>query len=132
MTDAYALLKLVHQTAVAVSITGFVARGAGALAGAAWVRGAVAQRLPHAVDSVLLLSALALAGLARLNPSEQPWLAAKMAGLVLYIALGVAALKPALPKPVRALAWLGAITVFGWIVSVAVTKRPAGFLAGLA
>ena|GEM_PF-5957928 len=61
-TMDYLTLKTIHQTAVALSVAGFFARGLGALSGAAWVRGRIAQSLPHAVDSVLLLSALSRRG----------------------------------------------------------------------
>ena len=50
----YATLRLVHQAAVMLSISGFIARGLAALAGAAWVRGRVARTLPHVIDTVLL------------------------------------------------------------------------------
>jgi len=125
----YGLVKIVHQSAVALSFAGFFARGVGALAGAAWVRGAVARRLPHVVDTVLLVSALLLAWMLRLAPGNAPWLVAKIVGLLLYIALGVVALRPGRPVGLRAAAWLAALLVFGWIVSVALTKNPLGFLA---
>jgi uncharacterized membrane protein SirB2 len=125
----YALIKIVHQSAVALSFAGFFARGVGSLAGAEWTRGVVARRLPHVVDTVLLLSALLLAWMLRLSPATAPWLAAKIAGLVLYVALGVAALRPRRAVRWRAAAWLGALLVFGWIVSVAVSKNPLGFLS---
>ena len=87
--------------------------------------------LPHIVDSVLLLSALTLAWLLRMHPANAPWLLAKIVGLVLYIGLGMLALKPGRPWALRAAAWVGALAVFGWIVSVAFTKSAWGFLAGL-
>ncbi|MGM9488444.1 SirB2 family protein [Ideonella sp. YS5] len=124
----YALVKLVHQSAVALSISGFFVRGLGALGDAAWVKSRAAKTLPHVVDSVLLLSALTLAWLLRLHPGNAPWLLAKIIGLVLYIGLGMLALKPGRPWALRAAAWLGALAVFGWIVSVALTKNPMGFL----
>lgn len=124
----YALLKLLHQSAVALSFAGFFARGLGALRGAAWVGRRPAKTLPHVVDSVLLLSALALAWTLRLSPAEAPWLMAKIIGLLAYIGLGMVALKPGRPRAVRAAAWVGALLVFGYIVSVAITKQVAGFL----
>ena len=124
----YATLKLLHQGAVALSFAGFFARGLGGLAGARWVRGRSARTLPHVVDSVLLLSAIALAWQLRLNPAATPWLLAKTAGLLLYIALGTLALRQGRPRAQRAAAWLAAMGVFAYIVSVAVTKRPAGLL----
>jgi uncharacterized membrane protein SirB2 len=128
----YFTLKLVHQTAVALSITGFFVRGAAALAGARWVGSRAAKTLPHLVDSVLLLSALMLAWMLRLTPGEAPWLLAKILGLLVYIALGVIALRPGCPRRLRAAAWVGALAVVAWIVSVAVTKDPLGFMATLA
>ena len=127
----YATVKLVHQAAVTLSIAGFFVRGAASFAGATWVRGRAARTLPHVVDSVLLLSALALAWMLRLTPGNAPWLLAKILGLVAYVALGVVALRPGRPRAVRATAFLGALLVVAWIVSVAITKRPLGFLATL-
>ena len=125
----YALIKTVHQGAVALSGAGFFARGAAALAGAAWVRGRLARTLPHIVDSVLLASALMLAWMLRLTPGNAPWLMAKIVGLLAYIGLGVVALRPGPPMPVRAAAWAAALAVVGWIVSVALLKDPLGFFA---
>ncbi|KQY81756.1 SirB2 family protein [Pelomonas sp. Root1444] len=127
----YLTLKLVHQTAVALSITGFFIRGAASLAGASWVRSRAARTLPHLVDSVLLLSALMLAWTLRLTPDRAPWLLAKLLGLVVYVALGVVALRPGRPLAVRAAAWTGALAVVAWIASVAMTKSPWGFVAVL-
>ena len=127
----YSTVKTIHQSAVALSFAGFFARGLGALGGAAWVRARPAKTLPHVVDSVLLLSALWLAWTLRLNPAGAPWLLAKIVGLVAYIGLGMVALKDGRPRALRATAWLAALLVFGYIVSVALTKSPLGFLARL-
>jgi uncharacterized membrane protein SirB2 len=124
----YFTLKLVHQTAVALSIGGFFARGVAALRGAAWVRSRMARTLPHVVDTVLLASAIALAWMLRLSPLDTPWLAAKIVGLLAYIGLGMLALRPGRPTSVRATAWVAALLVFAYIVSVALTKDPAGVL----
>lgn len=127
----YFVVKAIHQAAVVLSISGFFARGVGALTGAAWVQRRAAKTLPHLVDTVLLLSALALAWMLRLHPGNAPWLLAKIIGLLAYIGLGMLALKPLRPMPVRAAAWLAALVTFGWIVSVAISKQPLGFLASL-
>ena len=125
----YATLKAIHQTAVALSLTGFFVRGLASLLGAAWLRGRLARTLPHLVDSVLLISALLLAWTLRLTPGSAPWLMAKIVGLLVYIGLGVVALRPGRRASVRAVAWVAALATFGWIVSVAITKNPLGFLA---
>jgi uncharacterized membrane protein SirB2 len=131
MSLDYATVKFVHQCAVAVSLTGFVVRGAAGLTGAVWVRGRAATTLPHVVDTLLLLSAVTLAWMLRLAPGNAPWLTAKVIGLVVYVALGVVALRPGRSLRVRATAWLAAMGTVAWIVSVAITKNPIGFLAVL-
>ncbi|TDP71249.1 SirB2 family protein [Roseateles toxinivorans] len=125
----YFVVKTVHQGAVLLSISGFFARGLGSLLGAAWVQGRLAKSLPHGVDAVLLLSALWLAWMLRLTPDEAPWLLAKIIGLLVYIALGMLALKPGRPWGLRAAAWLAALATVGWMVSVAITKNPLGFFS---
>jgi uncharacterized membrane protein SirB2 len=128
----YFTVKALHQTAVALSLAGFFARGLGGLADAAWVRGRAARTLPHMVDTVLLLSALTLAWMLRLNPLTTPWLAAKIVALLLYIGLGLVALSPRRGLKLRATAWLAALASFGYIASVALTKNPLGLLGGMA
>jgi uncharacterized membrane protein SirB2 len=98
----YLAVKTIHQTAVALSFGGFVVRGLAALRGARWVRARAARTLPHVVDSVLLASALVLAWSLRLDPTATPWLAAKIVGLLAYIALGIVALRPGRPVGLRA------------------------------
>ena len=87
---------------VLLSVSGFVAARPGVLRrrrlGA---RARCARTLPHLVDTVLLASALAMAWMLRLNPLTTPWLAAKIVGLLLYIALGMLALRPGRPLALR-------------------------------
>jgi uncharacterized membrane protein SirB2 len=125
----YATLKLVHQTAVALSIGGFAVRGVAALLDARWLRSRAARTWPHVVDTVLLASALGLAWVLRLNPMTTPWLLAKIVGLLLYIGLGMVALRPGFPRALRAVALLAALLCFGQIAAMALNKSPAGLLA---
>ena len=131
----YPTLKLIHVSAVALSFLGFAARGIGVLRAASWVRGRLARTLPHLVDTVLLISALGMLWSIRLSPWALPWLRAKLVGLVVYIALGVLALRPVKAShkasPVSFVAWIGALGVFGYIVSVALTRSPRGLLLWL-
>ncbi len=128
MAVDYDTVKSVHISAVALSIAFFVTRGvwrafAPHMLAVRWVRVA-----PHAVDTVLLVSALWLAW--RL-PAGAPhaWLAAKVLGLVAYIALGSLALKYGRMPAVSIAAFVAAVATFGYIVSVALTKSPLGFFA---
>ncbi|HET7863260.1 MAG TPA: SirB2 family protein [Burkholderiaceae bacterium] len=126
----YFTVKTLHQTAVALSFTGFFARGCGALLGATWVRSRAAKTVPHVVDTVLLASAITLAWMLQLNPLSTPWLLAKIVALLVYIVLGAVALREGRSRPARAAAWVAALLTFGYIVSVAITKSPLGFIGG--
>ena len=48
-----------------------------------------------------------------------------------YIGLGMLALKPGRPLALRGAAFVAALATFSWIVSVALSKSPLGWLAGL-
>jgi len=122
----YLALKSIHQAAVALSMSGFFARGLGSLTGAAWVHGRMAKTLPHLIDTALLLSAIGLAWTAGLNPLHAPWLMAKITGLFVYVGLGFVALSPKVPTEWRRAAWIAALATFAYIVSVAITKQPLG------
>jgi uncharacterized membrane protein SirB2 len=120
---------MIHETAVGLSVTGFFIRGLGSLVGADAIGGRIVKTLPHAIDTVLLASALTLAWMLGITPLSAPWLMAKVCGLVVYIGLGVVALRPGVPMSVRMGAWVGALLTVGWIVSVAITKNPLGALS---
>lgn len=125
----YATIKLIHQCAVTLSIGGFAARWLGVLAGAAWARGRIARSLPHAVDTVLLASAVTLAWTIGLNPLDAPWLMAKIIALLVYIGLGKVALRPASTRGTCMAAGALALATTGYIVSVALAKQVSGFFA---
>lgn len=124
----YATVKLIHQSAVVLSVSGFALRALASLMGARWVKGRLAKTLPHVIDTVLLASAVALATWLHLNPLTTPWLAAKIVALMVYIGLGMLALKPSRPASHRCLAMLAAFATLAYIVSVAITKNPLPFV----
>ena len=125
----YRTILFVHVAAAMLSGTGFFARGLGMALGARWVAGRPARVLPHVIDTVLLVSAVGLAVRASLSPLSTPWLAAKVVGLIAYVALGTVALRRGRTRTARIVAWCAAMVVFAWIVSVAITKQPWGWLA---
>ncbi|HED39829.1 MAG TPA: regulator SirB, partial [Chromatiales bacterium] len=76
---------------------------------------------------VLLGTAIALTISIGQYPFSDGWLTAKLLALVAYICLGIEALRLARTDIGRAAAWLAALVVFLFIVSVAVTRMPLGF-----
>jgi uncharacterized membrane protein SirB2 len=125
----YILVKYIHVVSVALSLAGFFLRGlllvrASSLMTRRWIR-----VLPHINDTILLTAALSLVLMSGQYPFVDAWLTAKVLGLTAYIILGSLALRPGSTTKVRILAWLAALAVFGWILSVALTRQPLGFLA---
>ena len=86
---------------------------------------------PQIVDTVLLFSAIILAVQFHFSPMQQPWLLAKILALLLYIAVGLVALRFGPTRRVRLLAWVTAMLIFMYIVSVAITKSTLGWLVYL-
>ena len=76
--------------------------------------------MPHVVDTLLLVFAIALTFAIHQYPFVDTWLTAKVIGVLLYIGLGFVALKFGKTKNIRILAWLLAQMVFVYIVLVAV------------
>ena len=129
MASTYLLVKHVHVTCAALSLAFFVVRGVWMMRGSPLLDARPVRIAPHVVDTVLLASAIVLAVLIGNAPLTHAWLTAKVLGLVAYIALGTIALKRGRTRSVRITAFVAALVVFGYIVSVAVTKTPAGYLA---
>lgn len=127
--SAYELLKTVHVSSAALSIAGFVLRYLMMLARSPALRSRLARVLPHVIDTVLLVSALAMAWMIGALP---PWLVVKIVALLAYIVVGSIALKRGRTLAMRAGAGLAAIAIFAFIVSVALTKSPLGLLDGFA
>lgn len=124
----YLLVKHLHMACVALSGSFFVLRGMWMLAGSSALQQRWVKTLPHVIDSVLLGSAIVLAVWSSQYPGAQPWLTAKLVGLLVYILLGTVALKRGKTKTVRVLAFAGALLSFAYIVGVALTRQPAFFL----
>ena len=118
---SYLLLKSIHISAVILSGTLFFTRGLWMLSGSPRLQQTWVKVVPHIIDTVLLASAIALTLHIQQYPFTHDWLTAKVLGLLLYIVLGMIALKRGRSRRVRLLAWLAALAVFLYIVAVAVT-----------
>ena len=117
-------LKIIHVSAVVASFTLFFLRGIWLLRGSSVMRQRWVKFAPHSIDTVLLLSAIALAWQLGVTPFNAPWLAAKIVALLLYIGLGLLTFRFARTTAQRLTAWLAALLVFGYIVAVAITHDP--------
>lgn len=125
----YLAVKHAHMLFVVLSFAGFLLRGMWMLSGSTLLQHRLTKIVPHVVDSLLLLTALTLVVMLHQYPFVVGWLTAKVLGLCVYIVLGTVALKRGRTRTVRVGAFAAAIAVFLWIVSVALTRQPGGFLA---
>ncbi|NOX52148.1 MAG: SirB2 family protein [Gammaproteobacteria bacterium] len=112
-------MKTIHVTLALLTVVGFMLRAgwtftAPDLLAQKWVRIA-----PHVIDTALLafgvLLALNLAG-----GVMQPWLMAKMAGLLAYIGFGVLTMRGS--GQLRVVGLLGALLSVGYVFSVAYSR----------
>lgn len=126
----YEILKHSHLTALGLSFLLFFVRGYLMMRESPVSKHRALVITPHIVNFLLIGTGIALAIFLHMTPGNQPWLAVKLVALVVYIALGILTFKH--PKLfARKILWLIALVVFAFIVSVAQSKNPLGFLAKL-
>lgn len=120
----YALLKTIHVGSVLLSFSLFFVRGIWLIQDSVHLHRRWIKILPHVNDTVLLTSAVLLAMTIQQNPLEHTWLTAKVTGLLLYIGLGMVAMRFGKTRAIKITAWIAAQCVFAYIVLVALSKSP--------
>jgi uncharacterized membrane protein SirB2 len=123
----FTALKIVHVAAAALSYSLFFIRGVWMLTDSPLLAWRWVRIVPHVNDTLLLAAAIWMTTIIHQYPGTHAWLSAKVAGLVVYILLGMLALRPGRSKRARAAAWLAAQGVFGYIVAVALTHSANPF-----
>jgi len=121
-------VKSLHVGCALLSISLFFIRGLWMISDSPWRRKPAVKILPHIVDTTLLVSAIVLVVQTGQYPLEQSWLLAKITALLVYIGLGLVALRFGPTKPIRIAAWLCAILTFMYIYNVAITRNPIPFI----
>lgn len=124
---SFLLLKSIHVSSVVGSYVLFFLRGiwnlnGSPIMGQRWIR-----IVPHVVDTLLIISAIALAIGIRQYPFVDAWLTSKVIALLLYIGLGLVAFRYRRSKNVRLSAWIMAQLVFFYIVLTAISHNPWPF-----
>lgn len=119
----YTTLKHLHALTVVITLALFLLRSFWMLADSPRLYARWLKIAPHTNDTLLLATAIAMLVVAELNPLEQPWILAKIIGLLAYIGLGTVALKRGSTKAIRVKALIAALGVFAYIIAVAVTKQ---------
>ncbi|TZF90488.1 SirB2 family protein [Cognatilysobacter lacus] len=126
MIEFYPQIKAVHIAMVLLSGLLFAMRGAGVLAGMRWPMQLAVKLLSYAIDTTLLTAALMLFTILPHEMFSNGWLATKLVLLVVYIGLGTFALKRGRTQRTRAVTYVAALAVFGFIISIARAHHPLG------
>lgn len=87
------ILKPLHIALVVISLSGFALRAFWMINGSSWLSRRPTRILPHIVDTLLLISGIALAWVSGWSPLTHGWLAAKLLALIGYIVFGARALR---------------------------------------
>ena len=122
----------VHMGTVALSGTLFALRGLARMAGWPIANHAALRYVSYLNDTLLLAAAVLLTLIVHQYPLLDAWLTVKVVLLLVYIVLGVIALRRGRTPRARALAYVAALATFSFIVSVALTQNPWGVFALLA
>lgn len=124
---SYATLKIIHITSAIFSYILFTIRGLWMMQASPRLQLRWVKILPHVIDTILLVSAIALVTMIQQYPGINTWLNAKIGGLLLYIMLGMVALRFGKTRKIKTMSWIAAQIVFFYIVLVALTKNPTLF-----
>ncbi|WP_370653826.1 SirB2 family protein [Undibacterium sp.] len=124
---SYLAVKHLHITSAVISGSFFIVRGLWKMRGSAMLQQRWVRIVPHLVDTILLASALTMAYWSGQYPFQQNWLTAKLLALLAYIVLGTIALKRGKTPASRAVAFVAAIAVFGYILAVALARQVVPF-----
>ncbi len=126
MASHYLSIKSLHILCVLLSGGLFAVRGVLVLAGSRHGNHIALRRLSWVIDTALLASALLLAAVVHQYPFVHGWLTVKVLLLLVYIVLGVFALRRAPTRATKALSYFAALAVYAFIISVARTHQPLG------
>jgi len=122
-------LKYLHIVSVAASFALLFVRGLWVMqsypdSNEKWVR-----VLPHVVDAVLVLSAVAMLAMSPLGGWPGDWLTVKLALVVVYAMPAFYLFRGARALATKILAWLLALLVLLFIATIAVLRNPLGILS---
>ncbi|MDX1676925.1 SirB2 family protein [Arsukibacterium sp.] len=119
----YTAFKHLHLLMVVLSVSLLFIRFGMMLKGSPLLNRKFFKITPHVIDSLLILSAVALMLMINQYPFVNAWLTEKFIALLAYIALAVMALRGR-TLAIRWLCFLGALGWLGLLVRVGLSKQP--------
>jgi uncharacterized membrane protein SirB2 len=127
----YTILKLIHLSAAILSFAGFLLRSYWMMSESEMLRRSWVRILPHIIDTVFLLAGIGLIVILRLQLMANFWLLIKFAALLVYIILGMIALRRGRSRRTRISAFIFAVLTYAYIVGVALSKSAASWVTYL-
>ncbi len=124
-------LKYLHIACAVLSVSGYFLRGLWMMQDSPRLQARWVRVVPHIIDTLLLVSAIALTIRLQQYPFVHDWLTAKVLALLAYIVLGAIGLKYGRTRKIRVIAWAAALLTFVYLVAVALTRQPLPFLASV-
>ena len=121
----YHWIKLIHVSTVAFTLSFFALRFYWMIRHPHLVQRPWARRLSQVNDTLLLIAGIALAVMSQQYPPAASWLTAKLTTLVVYILLGVIALRLGRTLAIRVFSGVLALLAGGYMVSVALCRSGA-------
>lgn len=128
MIEYYLPIKSVHVHLALTSVAFFALRGAFAVAGARWPRHVLARYASYGIDTCLLASAAMLLAILKGAAFAHGWLLMKLLLLLAYVVLGILAMRPQRPRPVRIGCYLAALACAAQVYAIARLHSPRGWL----
>jgi uncharacterized membrane protein SirB2 len=125
----YSDIKWLHIGCVLASGSLFSLRGSLMLCGSCYANHVALTRLSYVIDTMLLAAAVLLTIIIHQYPLVQAWLTVKLLLLIVYILLGILALRRGKTRWTRGGYLLAAVLVYGFIVSVAIAHNPLGLFS---
>lgn len=136
MVELYPQIRLIHILAVSASGALFLLRGLALFTGPRWLADLAmvmpVRLLSYVIDTVLLVAALVLMTIVQQYPFVDAWLTAKVLLLLAYIGLGMIAFRLGRTLPQRFGAFVAALCLYGYIISVARAHDPWGIFSAIA
>ena len=132
MMEFYPQVKWTHVHAVMCSGAIFALRGGFALVGVRWSYALSVKWISYSVDTALLTAAFMLLTILPWAMFANGWLLVKIVLIVVYVVLGVFAMRPGRRQRTRALCYAAALLVFAGIYGIARAHHPLGWLAAVA
>ncbi len=132
MIEFYPQIKQFHILLALLSGAIFALRGAFALAGMHWPQALPVKWLSYTIDTCLLTAALMLLTILPWAMFGNGWLLTKIVLIVVYVVLGVFAMRPGRRQRTRALCYAAALLLFAGIYGIARAHHPLGWLAAVA